>query len=74
MADELDQLKQKLIQRKDALNPHARLEVAKLQDYIQTVRQILDEGEIRLNRSGLLLGTYWDEDDNGEPVPVDMFR
>ncbi|MDD5095429.1 MAG: recombinase family protein [Dehalococcoidia bacterium] len=72
---ELVQEKMKLERRKDSLNPEARLDITKLEDYIKTVRAILDDGHIRVDHNGLLLGTLWHHAKGGGLMPeeYDLF-
>jgi len=61
---EFDQKVKELEARRDRLNPTARLEIAKLEDYIEAVRRILAQDSIRIADYGVT-GTLVDEDERG---------
>ncbi|MFA4836133.1 MAG: recombinase family protein [Dehalococcoidia bacterium] len=69
--DAVQKKAEKLEIRRDNLNPDSRLEVAKLEDHIKTVRAILADGKIRVDDNGLLLGTFWHDDGKEGLIPED---
>ncbi|MDY6912562.1 MAG: hypothetical protein SVM79_09415 [Chloroflexota bacterium] len=69
--DGIDAKMKKLELRRENLNPNCRLEVAKIEDHIKTMRAILADGDIKVSDSGLLTGTLWADNEKNDPIPED---